>query len=111
MLSLFVLTQKNVIFSVVTNLRFMSRPISVLWLIPSKKNSPLDMIFAKRGLPFLEENGIKIHIYNFYESKSVYGIVKEIFFIRKFARLNNIDFIHAHYGSTTSLVALLAGLP
>jgi teichuronic acid biosynthesis glycosyltransferase TuaC len=84
---------------------------SVLWIVPSKKNSPLDFLFAKRGVSFLEDNGIKIFVWHFYESKSILGMLREIFRIRGFVQANGISFLHAQYGSTTALLAFLCKVP
>ena len=88
-----------------------SRPLSVLWLIPGKKDSPLDMLFAKRGISYLGNNGVQVTVRMFYETKSIFGILREVFKLRRFVSSQNIDLIHSQFGSTTSFVALLTGLP
>jgi len=89
----------------------MKKNFSVLWLIPAKKNSPLDMLFAKRGLDYLETQDVQVIIKNFYETKSILGLLKEVRSVRKLTRERNVDLIHAQFGSTTAMVALLTGLP
>jgi teichuronic acid biosynthesis glycosyltransferase TuaC len=87
----------------------MNKQISVLWLIPAKKDIDLVMPFAKRGAAILTANGIQITIRNFYESRSIVGILKEAWTLRDCFKKNQFDFIHAHFGSTTALTAFLSG--
>lgn len=89
----------------------MQKKLKVLWIIPSKKDSPLDLLFAKRGIPFLTQHGIEIEIWNFYESKSFTGIFKEARKLKSHVETNQIDLLHAQFGSTTALLTYLVGKP
>ena len=69
------------------------------------------MLFAKRGLDYLEKQNVQVIVKNFYETKSIWGLLKEVRSVKNLAKDRSVDIIHAQFGSTTAMVALLTGLP
>lgn len=87
----------------------MKNEINVLWIIPQKRGTDKAFHFVKRGLDEYANAGVNITVYPYYDQRSLIGSLRSILEIHKVIRKKKINLVHAHYGSTTGLLALLTG--
>lgn len=85
--------------------------MKILWIIPCKRGSPLDLLSARKGVDILKQANIEIIQYDFHSSRSIVGFFKDLFKIRNICKANGITYVHAQFGSSTALLGLLVGWP
>ena len=87
----------------------MTKPkTKILFVIPGKKDDSKNMIFARRQIDSLPEKLIDKHIF-FLEHRSLnIQTIKEFFRLSRTIEKISPDIVHAHYGTVTSFVTLLA---
>lgn len=83
--------------------------MKVLWIIPCKPGSSLDMLFARRGREELSRKGWDVVLFDFHLRASPWGLIKECIRIRRMCRSEGVDLVHAQFGSTTALLGWLSG--
>lgn len=76
-------------------------------VIPGEEHGSA-MIFAKRQVASLREQGVDCRTFFLRERRSPIGIVRELLRLRRRIREDAPDVVHAHYGTVTALVAALA---
>lgn len=83
--------------------------MKICWLIPQNSDNPLEMIFARKGLCELQRQGFEIFIFPFIKRHYPWDVFLELIRLRKFIKTHQVELVHAHFGSTTGLIASFSG--
>jgi glycosyltransferase involved in cell wall biosynthesis len=81
--------------------------VRVVAVIPGEEHGSA-MIFAKRQVASLREQGVDCRAFFLRERRSPLGIARELLRLRRRIRDEAPDVVHAQYGTVTALVAALA---
>lgn len=85
--------------------------MKVLWIIPGDPASKVNMIFAKRSLPFLTLSEVEVEIFYLRSRSNPLVIFKCLLEARKIIKTFNPQMIHAQYGTVTAFFTMFLGLP
>lgn len=81
---------------------------NILHVIGSQKHLQVQAIFARRQVKSLDIEALHNETYFFENRQSVKGILKAYFDIRKIIKNSNVDIVHAHYGTMTAFISVMA---
>jgi glycosyltransferase involved in cell wall biosynthesis len=82
--------------------------LRVLAVIPGEADDPSSMVFARRQMSAVGQNGINVQTFYLSSRTSLSALVQE--FVRFRSVINDFqpDVVHAHYGTVTALFCALA---
>jgi glycosyltransferase involved in cell wall biosynthesis len=81
--------------------------LCVLHVVPGEESDPNSMIFARRQIASLSNNGINCPVFFLKKRTSLFGLVAEVRRLRGALRFYNPNVVHAHYGTITSFICAM----
>lgn len=84
--------------------------LSVIAVIPAKKEEANSMLFTKRQTNSLRENGIRVIDFYLTSRSNPLRLFKNLTGLSKEIKRNNISIIHAHFGTVTSFFCAIVSL-